>query len=1097
MSFRRFAPLWLMGCCWPVLSQTTQAVISGRVYDAITGDALPHATILYTHLGTGVSLVATPRENGAYVLPLLAPGVYRIRVDAGRNYQPREAAALRVAVAASLQVDFDLRPITDLWEAGQPRSVFTDKLRTSVNFYGPDVDFSRSGSFLPPDRQETRIDASISTAVTPSEVDQLPFPGRDAYSAIVLQPLVTSSTTTARGLGISANGQRPGSGNYLLDGVTNNAYLVGGPLVITPVETIQEYRVSLANYSAEFGGTSAFIANSITQSGINGFHGLGYGYLMNDVLDANDVELRYSGLPRYPFKELQSGFRVGGPLLGRRLFGSASLEYLRSRGFSPCQVFSVPASTSGASGAAAVLLGSFRPAADTGCRPGFVATPIQPCPECVLVHIRPTESVNSITALPRLDWLLSPAVRLFGRVALSRFSRPDYSFSPYPAFTSGLGQNATSAVVGLEASGGILSHEGWISFGRDSLGFGRAQPNLPNLETFDNTSLPTSGLEASFRYRGSTFDGSYNLLIAAGRHMMKVGAGSLARWLDTSLDAGGGSFLFDSFESFLADQPFNYSINLLRTPNADAPFSLADPRRNYRYNQFFGFFEDSWRVSHKLVLTGGLRWDYFGDPRNTGPVPDVLIDLAQSSDPAQRAAQAQFATRSQLYSGRPEAWSLRSGAAYALRPDGRTIFRAGFGTFRDPIAENLWLNVQENQYETASAGLVSYSMTNPVNFWQTPAALLGNLFAPGVGPALAREPQTLKVVTFDSGLKTPLVRSGFLALDQEVERNWHIEGIAISSTGRQLLSNDILNRLRGDVRPDNDLPPIYDRGNLGLSDYRALAVRTRIQGSRFYLEASYTLSSSHDNQSDPLAGDFDLLETQTQSATPASGEAAFTAEMQPQYDFGHSDFDQRHNFVIYSAWNVPALFPTSRFASVFRNWAVAGTGAIRSGQPFTIQATSDTGDAPSLENVRAELVCSSGYLVNLPLARGRELLNPNCFQSPKNGANGNTPRNGFYGPGAWNFDLSVSRSFRLPIKPEGARLTIRADAYNVLNHANLGNPETSLTCAAGPGSTPPPGCPAQFGQALYGRTEGGSDFPPNQPFTETGRQIQLMLRLQF
>ena len=105
---------------------------------------------------------------------------------------------------------------------------------------------------------------------------------------LVSLPGVTADNGTARGLGISVAGQRPSSSNYLLDGVENDNYLITGPLNPVAPEAVQEYRISTNNYSAEYGRTSGFIANAVTRAGGNEFHGVGYEYLKNTMLNAAD-----------------------------------------------------------------------------------------------------------------------------------------------------------------------------------------------------------------------------------------------------------------------------------------------------------------------------------------------------------------------------------------------------------------------------------------------------------------------------------------------------------------------------------------------------------------------------------------------------------------------------------------------------------------------------------------------------------------------------------------------------------------------------------------------------------------------------------------
>src|SRR5260370_18770285 len=135
-----------------------------------------------------------------------------------------------------------------------------------------------------------------------------------------------------RGLGFSVHGERPSSSNFLLDGVENNDYLLTGPFSVLAPETVQEYRISTSNFSAEFGGTAGFVANAVTRAGSNDFHGLGYTYVNNDVLNANSFQNNAQpDFPRNPRKDLNLGFWTGGPLRRDRVYFSTALERFRSR----------------------------------------------------------------------------------------------------------------------------------------------------------------------------------------------------------------------------------------------------------------------------------------------------------------------------------------------------------------------------------------------------------------------------------------------------------------------------------------------------------------------------------------------------------------------------------------------------------------------------------------------------------------------------------------------------------------------------------------------------------------------------------------------
>jgi hypothetical protein len=173
-----------------------------------------------------------------------------------------------------------------------------------------------------------------------------------------------------------------------------------------------------------------------------------------------------------------------------------------------------------------------------------------------------------------------------------------------------------------------------------------------------------------------------------------------------------------------------------------------------------------------------------------------------------------------------------------------------------------------------------------------------------------------------------------------------------------------------------------------------------------------------------------------------------------------------------------------------RDWKIAGLAAFRSGFPYSVLSVTTTNPVKGnglIEDQRADLVNPAGAVLPTPVAvsGGLRLLNPAAFAEPANpSVTGNTGRNALTGPGLYNTDISLSRQFRVPSLGEGAVLTLRADAFNILNHANLNNPDNLY------------GSPT-FGIATYGRQGTASGFPAVTPLNETARQVQLLIRLQF
>src|ERR1700748_388505 len=140
-------------CASTLAGQTTQGLISGRLLNSVTGRPLANATVTYT--GSSASGTSVSDANGYYYILSVSPGAYLVRA-ASPAFQAQEVQELELRVASRIELDFRLRPLNDVWEAGQYNSVFLPGSKTIVTFFGPDVDPSRSGSF---DAQKGRVGA--------------------------------------------------------------------------------------------------------------------------------------------------------------------------------------------------------------------------------------------------------------------------------------------------------------------------------------------------------------------------------------------------------------------------------------------------------------------------------------------------------------------------------------------------------------------------------------------------------------------------------------------------------------------------------------------------------------------------------------------------------------------------------------------------------------------------------------------------------------------------------------------------------------------------------------------------------------------------
>jgi len=1086
-GFRAF--LLFLLCAAAGLSQTTQGLISGRLADSVTGRPVMAASVFYSSATSNFAGAASSDGSGYYYLPLLSPGIYQIRVTSP-TYQSQEIQELELTVAARIELDFHLRPLSDVWESGEYKSVFLPGQKTIVTFYGPDVDPSKSGSFEAQKGRREPLESTVSEVIDPGEIENLPLQGRDVYTLLVTQPGVTSDSATGRGLGLSVNGQRPSSSNFLLDGLENNNYLITGPLAVVAPEAIQEYRISTNNFSAEYGRTSGFLANAITRTGGEQFHGVGYFYLKNEALDANAFQQNLIGAPRAIDKEDQPGFFVGGPILKNRLFFSSAYEYFRSRGEGSPYTFLLPTPNllnfTAANSPARQLLTAY-PSPITSNTAALAAEET----------LSPPVAVNRTLLIERLDYNTPDGKeRIMGRVLINRLGEPDFIWTPYKDFISPLHDNTVAAGGSyIHAFRANLTNEVRLSYSTDDLGWNRPHPEVPTLTTQDQyvvngvlqsgVTLPGSPGFYSYKNVNSSWEVLDNVIWTRGQHLITIGGGVLERSSDGYQTTGaGGQYLFPNVLQFALGNPSYLEAAIDRT--ALPAIQQPNFNRTYKYGQDFLFAQDTYKLTTRLTVNYGVRYEFYGGPSNTGSAKDALIQLGSGAGLAQELVGASLMPPSssgdqQLFRSSND-FEVRAGAAYDLFGTGRTLLRGAFGTFYDRPFDNLWENVRNNNLI-----LPVIPLPASTNF----LAPVANILATFEGQKLASTFPDLTLV--DPNLRNGRVKSYFAGVQQRITENLTLEVNGLGSYGRALITNDVINRSFSTLtgRYNNVLPDIAYRANQGFSDYNAMTAVVRYRMSRGMLQGSYTWSHAIDNQSDPLIGDFfNLTFTSIQTGEGTGQRSTFSEQFNPNADRGNSDFDQRQNLVLFSYWNLPSPFAASKAGILLRDWTFAELAAFRSGLPYTVYGVSNAIQGQGLIlNNRANILDGNQTVFANPAAvtGGVQLLNPAAFGEPAASTLGTSGRNAFTGPGFYSLDLSLARSFHLPWLGESGRLRVRADAYNVLNHANLGNPNAQFTDPLSPA----------FGAATFGRQGFQSGFPAVSPLNETPRQIQISLKVEF
>lgn len=1038
----------------PVAAQTTQGVISGRIVDSVTGAPVAGAAISLSSEDTNTRIAVTADSRGYYTAASIPPGPYRVRATS-EKYQAQEAFNLELAVAGRLEVNLRLRPLSDVWESGEQRSVFLPGSRALVTFFGPDVDTSRTSFIEAPRGAQGALEATISGVIDPREVRDLPLAGRDLYATLSTQGGVTSDATTARSLGLSANGQRPTSSSFYLDGVQNNNFLVTGPLASVAPEAVQEYRVSTNNFSAEYGGTTGYVANAVTRAGGNQWHGIGYFYMKDRTLNANGFQQNRLGFDKAGHRERQPGFQIGGPIRRDRLFVSSALEAFRARTEGDPETFEFPTAST---------IRDFSPDGSIG-RKLFerFAPPVTSTSRAITVaaSMRRPSTINRLVMLERGDWLArGGAHRVTGRAAISRVDRPDFIWSPYRDFISGARHADTSVMAGVQNNfRPDLIHEARVAHHRDDLNWDRAHPEIPTLQSTDGVLLPGSPSSYVYRYKTSAWELQDHWTFVRGRHIARFGGTWLRRNLDGYLTFGrDGRYVFDTVLDFLFDSPSLFQVTVDR--QAFPTLRLPENTSAYRQSQGALYAQDTFRASPRLTLNFGLRYENFGVPVNTSSARDLIAlpgDAGSAAARLQNVRLVSSETRGgRVYDADNNDWGARFGFSYAL-PAG-TVLRGAYGIFYDRMFDNAWQNSRNNRFLTPlieTAGR-TVDVTEPV----------GNAIR-RYNRALAGNTPWLTLI--QPGFRTAYAQTYFIGLQSRVGERWRFDLSGTGALGRKLMTTDVVNRTVA-----GPAALMSYRANQGLSNYHSMIAVARYAAPGAALHFAYTWSHAIDNQSEPFLGEgFDLA--QTSGGSRRVDYATFIAQGDSRADRGNSAFDQRHNAVVYSIFDLPGRW--------LRGWKVAQMAAFRSGLPYTAISGSNTApDGRVLLNNTLDLISNSPAM-DTEIPGGKLILQRTAFRRPS--GRGNLGRNSLIGPGFYNVDLSVSRSFGLRWLGESGRLTFRGDAFNFLNHANLGLPFPYFDPAS------------EFGVARYGRRGVSSGLPSIDAWSETARQVQVMFRVEF
>ena len=1025
-------------------AQSTNASLAGRVTDPSQA-VVPNARVAAISAGTNRRDEVLTDAAGEYHLATLAPGAYRIEIEkSGFKKLIKPDVVLHVQDAFAL--DFEMT----VGEASQT---------VNVEAGAPLVN-TESGT--------------VSTVVDHGFVENLPLNGRSFQSLILLTPGVVVTATAFDDQGqFSVNGQRADANYFTVDGVSANFGMTGyqaqvqtangalpalsaagGTNSLVSVDAMQEFRIQTSSFAPEFGRTPGAQISIVTRSGTNAFHGTLFDYFRNDRLDGKDWFVNFNGLPKPAERQNDFGGVLGGPVIRNKTFFFFSYEGLRLREPATQQT-AVPASRQQAPASMQPYLNAFPLPNGAALAPGIA--------QFNAGYSNPS-SLDAYSL--RIDHVLTSRLTLFGRFNDSPSSLdqrgPSTSVGNVLSNVQFLDSSVKTGTVGLTAqiTPGI-SNEVRANYSNDRIGtrsaldsFGGAVP-IP-----DSTLLFPAGITSATSLFGFYIPGvgNYNqgksalneqrqvnfvdnLSVAKAGHQLKFGVDY--RWL--------GPF----------NSPFSYRQYVQFTGMGSAPggvlsgTALVAATFTYqsdglRSQNFSLYGQDTWKISPRLTLTYGLRWDVnppikgknlSNDPFTlTGLNSPAMINgsaltLAPRGTPLYNTTWGNVAPRVGL------AWRLTRGAT----------LRSGFGLFYD-LGQGSLGGV--NSYFPYSAENIFSPVAFPLSA-QNAAAPALSLNLPAISGLNVADPH----------LKLPRSYQWNVALEQSLGSSQSLSLTYIGAIGRDLLRVEQLYN----VNPN--FPYISLTDNSATSDYHALQVKFQRRLSRgLQALASYTFSHSIDSASTDAFANY--------LNTPGSVANA-------SIDRGDSDFDIRHAFTTGLTYDLPSAGSQKALKGVSGGWSLDAFVLARTAPPVDVTYSLYRADGISL-SPRPNLVPGVPLELFGSGHPGGKIYNKAAFTQPPNGEQGDLGRNVVRAFNAVQPDIGVHRTFRLT---EKTGLRFRGEFFNILNHPNFGPPTNTINNSLFGRST----------QTLAnGLGSGGANGGFNPLYQIGGpRSVQLALKLQF
>jgi len=1127
----------------PLWAQAETATISGTATDP-SGAALVNASVQATNTGTGVSQSTVTDAQGRYRIPDLPVGTYDIQATLS-GFQTVVHKGVTLSVGGAAVVDFSL-----------PVGKVSETVNVEGNVSQVQTTTSEVSTLISPQQMRN-------LPLNGRNFEQLLTLAPGVTPIPAAANFVTGITMYGAQTNYSISGSRPEGQMFLLDGTDirdfwehgSGSGATGSSL---GVEAIGEFQILTNTYSAQFGGNGA-VVNAVSRSGTNDLHGTAYEFIRNSALDARDYFDPASGPP--PFRRNQFGGDLGGPIKKDKLFFFANYEGFRetltetirnigipepyvAQGELPCSAFIgnflIPDPPAACTGASPSTLEPVPPANATPQAASAMATAenilnlYKLCTTCVATSgdlggyydVRTEQALISPEdyVLGRIDYNISTNDSIFGRFTFDdtrQINNPEDPLGIFPEFDNVKNQFLTiserhiisptmvnvlrfgftrvneNSHTPLDLSTSQLTAAGLTS---DPLDFTRTLFNEPQVpdgvvgpDLFAAIGVLGPNADRPYLIVQNKFSGGDDLSWTHGAHSFKIG-GMVAR-VQTNVNqvayAAGTDFFFNwSLQTYLQGEPYEAYT---------APQGYENSSRDFREIDLEPYFQDDWKITSRLTLNLGIRYDYITNPvgwavtpGGSEPLTDIIANFPPPIGPQSPAGctaalvanpyTCLFTPVKHVFASNPNAgnWEPRIGFAYDPFADHKTSIRGGFGVFRDPVTAR-----------TYESGIVFTPPAASILFAPPPTGTASpcfpNAFAVVAGycGATGFAPPGLFAGTAYNPTGSPYELQYNLNVQREIAHGTVLSVGYVGQVARHLWGQTNINPPEcdtyGDGGPDSNCTalPTFNDPNTG-AHFSATNPRLNMNYGAITSE-NETGSSSYNSLQISLHRQFarNLAGQVSYTWSHCIDDGSFTSSLEEfgadqvdpynqSYDYGNCIFDIRQNLSVNGLYALP--FHGNR---VVEGWQLATILGIHSGLPLD-----PTRSAASLDNLGGESATRSNYAItdtsnpNQQAAAKAAGCNPNkildmtttvdefltgdsgpttpvtgffwydpvCYTDPANGYVGNVVRNSLPGPGSVDLDFSILKDTKLT---ERVNMQFRAEFFNIMNVFNPGAPSAT------------------------------------------------------